>query len=69
MTVHKSLYVGVISNNLKSTQAVHSTWGQAAVKLEYFVDNDIHTEFAETNLPSKKMKRKATNRTTLISSL
>ena len=51
LTVHKSLYVGVISNNLKSTQAVHSTWGQAAVKLEYFVDNDIHTEFAETNLP------------------
>ena len=70
MTVHKSLYVGVISNNLKSTdQAVHSTWGQAAVKLEYFVNNDIHTEFAEADLPSKEMRRKATNRTIPISSL
>ena len=51
LTVHKTLYIGVISNNLKSTQAVHSTWGRAAIKLEYFVDNNIHTEFAEANLP------------------
>ena len=66
LTVHKTLYIGVISNNLKSTQAVHSTWGRAAVRLEYVVDKKFHAKFAKANLSSKEMKSYIQNNSDLF---